>query len=124
MSQAQGFLAGLLITAGIGFAAVWYLKSHLKAILIDLCGSEARADFWMAFSNITLILVPVAFAMQEQPAAAVKTPILFQLSDQLKWALTGQIVSVLALGAILSRFILATGSTKTAKAWKEGNHGQ
>ena len=106
MHAAYTFLLGLAITSGVGLAVVWYLKSHLKAILIDLCGTERRADFWMAFSNVILILVPLVFAMQFHTAAGDNAPAVFQLTYQLKWSFAGLVISVLALGVILRRFIL------------------
>ncbi len=105
MRAAYAFLTGLAITVGLGFAVVWYLKSHLRGILIDLCGTERRADFWMAFSNVILILVPLVFAMQFQIATSGDVPVLFQFAYQLKWSFVGLVASVLALGIILSRFI-------------------
>jgi len=100
------FLAGLAIAAVLGFTVVWYLKSHLKGILIDICGTETRADFWRAFSNVILILAPLVFAMQFHPKAGDNLPVIFQLNDQLRWPLWGLITSVMALGGILSLFIL------------------
>ena len=47
MHNAHTFLLGLAITVVLSFAVVWYLKSSLKGILLDLCGTERRAEFWM-----------------------------------------------------------------------------
>jgi uncharacterized membrane protein YhaH (DUF805 family) len=103
MNSVSAFFLGLAITAALGFSVVWYLRSHLRGILVDLCGTEARADFWMAFSNVVLILVPMIFGMQFQ--ANPNLPAIFQLNYQLKWVFTGLVVSVMSLGAILSLFI-------------------
>lgn len=46
---------------------VSYLKAHLKNLLVELCGTEERASFWLAFSNVTLVLVPLIFALDYQP---------------------------------------------------------
>jgi hypothetical protein len=105
MPAAYSFLISLAITAGVSFAVVWYLKCHLRGILIDLCGTDRRADFWMAFSNVILILMPVVFAMQFSPLAGENVPPVFQLTHQLKWGFMGLVTSMLALGAILSKFI-------------------
>ncbi len=101
MGAVHAFGLGLGITAGVGFGVVWYLKSHLKGILADLCGTEARADFWMAFSNVILILVPVVFAMQFHSAAGENVPAVLQLIRQLKWSFAGMVASMLFLGAVL-----------------------
>ena len=89
----------------LGFTVVWRLKSHLKGILADLCGTERRADFWMAFSNVILILAPALLAMPFHSTEGENVPAVFRLAHQLKWSLVGLVTSVLALGAILSLFI-------------------
>ena len=106
MNPTNAFLLGLTIAAALGFTLVWYLKSHLKGILVDLCGAETRADFWMAFSNVTLLLAPMVFAMQFHAKAGDDLSVVFQLNYQLKWVLLGLIASVIALGGVVSLFIL------------------
>ena len=105
MSPIFVFLLGLVITIGLSFALVWYLSSHLRWVLVDLCGTEQRADFWMAFSNAVLILVPLIFAMEFYSTAGDSGTLIFELIYQLKWSLIGLVTSLLGLGAILSLFI-------------------
>jgi hypothetical protein len=116
MNSTHAFLLGLLVTTVLGFTVVGYLKSRLKGILIDLCGTEVRADFWMALCNVTLILVPIVFAMQCQPEANQTSSVIFLLTDQLKWAFIGLIVSVGALGTVLSHYIPGGPPPKAAKS--------
>jgi uncharacterized membrane protein YhaH (DUF805 family) len=105
MHAMQYFSLGLGLTEALAFAVVWYIKSHLRAILVDLCGTEARADFWMAFTNVTLILVPMVFSMESYPEGGQGSPVVFQFIEQLKWALIGLIASVAGLGVVLRSFI-------------------
>src|SRR5712691_10475000 len=51
----------------VSLIVVAYLRRPLKAILADLCGTAERARFWSAFSNVTLVLVPLIFVMQYRP---------------------------------------------------------
>src|SRR5262249_6387834 len=106
MDTSYTFLIGLTLATVLGFAVAIYLKMYLKGILVDLCGTAARADFWMAFSNVTLVLLPMVFAMQFNPNTSQNLPTIFQLNFQLKWVLVGLISSVMALGAVLSIFIM------------------
>ena len=99
------FLLGLAITVVLGFTVVRYLGSPLKQILVDLCGTEQRAQFWLVFSNVILILVPAVFAMQFHFSGGEDLPSVFQLTYQLKWSVVGLVTSILALGLILSMFI-------------------
>ena len=80
MDTGYTFLIGLSLATVLGFAVTIYLKVYLKDILVDLCGTEARAAFWMAFSNVTLILVPMVFAMQFHPKMGDSLPVIFQLN--------------------------------------------
>ncbi len=105
MHAIQYFFLGLGVTEALAFIVVWYIKSHLRAILVDLCGTETRADFWMAFTNVTLILVPMVFSMEFYPEAGQASPVAFQFIEQLKWALIGLIASVGGLGVVLRSFI-------------------
>ena len=39
----------------------------MRILLVDLCGSAERANFWTAFSNVTVALVPLLFALNYHP---------------------------------------------------------
>jgi len=105
MNEITVFLSGVGLTVVVCFSVVGYLKPHLLKILVDLCGTEPRANFWMAFSNVTLVLVPVIFAMQYNPDLTEHKPMVFGLIYQFKWALIGLAGSVLCVGFVISKFI-------------------
>ena len=96
------FLAGLVLTMGIVFLALLYLRHPLFVVLSDLCGTVERAQFWTAFSNITLFLIPFALALDHKPAAGGNQFTVFAISDQIESAIVGLIISVVILGMILS----------------------
>jgi protein-S-isoprenylcysteine O-methyltransferase Ste14 len=93
-----------MLTLSSCLVVVYYLRPHLRGLLIDLCGTVQRADFWAAFSNVVLVLIPCVVAMHFQPAGEGRSAP-FQIARQLEWALAGLAASVLILGAVLSRFI-------------------
>ena len=103
------FLLGLALTIVACLAVVLYLKRHLQRILLDLCGTQDRAAFWTAFSNVTLFLVPVIFAMHLRPQPGKELSSFFQLSQQLKFALIGLVSAVIVLGWVISRFLPSRG---------------
>jgi membrane protease YdiL (CAAX protease family) len=105
MNAVIGFLVGLAITIGVVFASLLYLRSPLQLILTDLCGTAGRARFWTAFSNVTLFLIPLVFALSHQPDADVRQALVFVICGQIEWAIIGFVVSVVVLGFILSRYI-------------------
>jgi hypothetical protein len=98
------FLLGLFLTLVTALAIVIYIRRPLYRILVELCGTKERAEFWVSFSNIAVTLVPVIFAMQYTPENAGATPVL-ELAAQLKWGLAGLLAAVLILGWVISSFI-------------------
>jgi hypothetical protein len=100
------FALGTMGTLAIGAAVVWYLRRPLRNILIELCGNEARAEFWTVFSAVVVGTVPVIFAIACHPAPGPDTPAVFELADQLKWGLIGLTGSVLVLGWVIGRSIV------------------
>lgn len=105
MTQVSVFVMGVGGTVVVGFIVVGYLKSTLRKILVDLWGAEDRANFWMAFSNVTLILTPTAVALGARPEAGQNIPLAFQIGAQMEWALIGLVASVITLGFVISLFI-------------------
>jgi hypothetical protein len=111
------FLLGLGMTLVTTFAIVAYLRTSLHNILVELCGTRERAAFWVSFSNVTISLVPLIFAMQYTPDFEAGSAALFELAGQLKWALVGLLVAVLILGWVLRSFIRREdGPSKTNQA--------
>ena len=122
MTASLLFLVGLGLTLLTAFAIAAYLRSPLQSILVELCGTDERAAFWVAFSNVTIILVPLIFAMQYTPCLREGNSAILELAAQLKWALAGVLVAVLILGWVLSGYIRRqSGSIASSKAAPDGN---
>ena len=116
MNSSWLFLSGVVLTAAISILVVVYLQRPLLRILIDLCGTEDRAKFWLAFSNVTVCLTPLLFALHHRPEDSAASSV-FQLADQLEGALLGLVISVFVLGFVLGRFIpRRSGGTQTQQA--------
>ena len=105
MSDLGVFLTGVGITAAVSVLVVAYVRSHLKAILVDLCGTTDRANFWAAFSHVSLVLVPLIFAMQYRGEFGRGSSLVFELGAQLKWALVGLVTTLVTQGIVISSFI-------------------
>lgn len=117
MTASTLFLLGLGMTLVTTFAIVAYLRTSLHNILVELCGTRERAAFWVSFSNVTISLVPLIFAMQYTPDFKAGSAAVFELAGQLKWALVGLLVAVLILGWVLRGFIRREdGPSKTNQA--------
>jgi hypothetical protein len=106
MSPVVSFFVGLALTLITALVVVFYLKTPLRHILCDLCGTEQRADFWTAFSNVVLILLPIIFALTRRPTGGSGSEAFFEITDQLLWAFVGLLLAVFVLGFFISIFIL------------------
>lgn len=105
MNSIVAFIIGLALTMVVALMAIGYLRRHLKAILTDLCGTEERAAFWAAFSNVTLFLTPMIFALHFRPESGSTIALVYGLSDQIAAALLGFVAAIVMLGFVVGRFI-------------------
>jgi uncharacterized membrane protein YhaH (DUF805 family) len=105
MNLTTTFLAdvGLVVVLSVGLVA--YVKVHLRALLIELCGTAERASFWLAFSNVTLVLVPLIFALDFKPELGPDRNFILEMATQLKHAIIGFVVALSSIALILFRFI-------------------
>jgi hypothetical protein len=104
MSVVSIYLAAIVLTLAVSISVVLVLRRPLQNLLVDLCGTPTRAAFWAAFSNVTLVLAPLLGAMHRRPDEGVAV---FELAAQLEWALGGLLGSVLLVGVVLARTIMA-----------------
>jgi uncharacterized membrane protein YhaH (DUF805 family) len=105
MTPTTVFLCDVGIAAFLSVGIVAYIKKHLRTLLIELCGTTERANFWLAFSNVTLVLVPLIFALDYKPEFGPDKTAIFEITTQLKYALIGFVVTLGSLALILFRFI-------------------
>jgi hypothetical protein len=105
MNPTSIFVAGIAGTALACLGVIFYFASHLRKLLIELCGTPERADFWRAFSNVVLFFVPAIFALQAAPDASQQAPATLLVANQLKWALIGLVTSVMTMGIVLTVYI-------------------
>ena len=105
MSSTQAFLADVGITAILFTGIAVYINRHLQALLIELCGTIERASFWLAFSNVSLVLVPLIFAFDYKPELGQDKNLIFEMATQIKYSLIGFVVTLGGLALVLYRFI-------------------
>lgn len=114
MNPTEAFLAdiSLVIVACLGI--IGYVSKHLRSLLIELCGTAERASFWLAFSNVALVLVPLIFAMSYRPESGQDTSVVFEMATQLRFGLVGFVITLGIAAIILSKFIPRERPSMTA----------
>lgn len=106
MNTIAPFLVELVLTLLICFLVVIYLRPFLRRILVDLCGTEERAQFWTVFSSILLIGLPVIFALGFRPEARTMEDQFFEVVARLGGNFSGFLGALVVIGIIVSFFAL------------------
>jgi TRAP-type mannitol/chloroaromatic compound transport system permease large subunit len=92
-----------------------YLRPFLKRVLVDLCRTEERAQFWTAFSNVLLIGLPVLISLGFRPEASDVEEAVFEILGRLSGSLAGYLFALIGVGVFVSIFALVAPRT-TAEA--------
>lgn len=109
------FLLEVILTLVICGAVVRYLRPFLNRILVDLCGTEERAQFWTVFSNVLLVGLPLLIALTYQPQANNTEELFFEITRRISGNLTGFLFALVGIGMIVSFFALVAPRRKEAQ---------
>ena len=100
------YLLQIIVTAGICLGLVIYFRPYLKSVLVDLCGTQERAQFWVVFSSIFLIGLPLMFALGFNPAKDNPGLLFFEIARQLRLNLLGFLLALIPIGCAVCFFAL------------------
>jgi uncharacterized membrane protein YhaH (DUF805 family) len=106
MNTILAFLVEVTMTLILAVLLVRYLHPFLIKILVDLCGTEDRARFWSAFSNILLIGMPLIFSLNFNPQAETPEKLFFEMGSKLSGNAGGFLLALIGIGFIVSFFSL------------------
>jgi len=106
MNTIVSYLIQLAITLTVVSLIVGYIRPHLRKVLVDLCGTEERAQFWTVFSNILLIGMPMIFALNYRPNTHNAEDLFFDVASKLSGNLGGLLLALICIGIIVTFFAL------------------
>jgi hypothetical protein len=115
MNTISAFLLEIVITIAISALTFRYLKYFLNRVLIDLCGTEDRAQFWTVFSGIVLIGLPLLFGLLHQPQAQEAEGLFFEITRHISSNLIAFMFALVGIGLIVSFFALVAPRVKESK---------
>ncbi|MEN9563235.1 MAG: hypothetical protein RIR73_1479 [Chloroflexota bacterium] len=116
MNTIISFALQMILTLLIVSIIVGYLRPFLKKILVDLCGTEDRAQFWLVFSNVILIGLPGMIALNYRPQVKSLEELFFEIAGQLSGALAGFLFALVCVGMVISVFALFAPRTAKLEA--------
>jgi hypothetical protein len=112
MNSIASFLIEVALTVIIFSFTIAYLRPFLRRILVDICGTEERAQFWTAFANILLIGFPLIFALEYHPKATSVENLFFEIVSRVSGSLAGFLVAMLGIGLFVSFFAFFTPKSR------------
>ena len=109
------FLLEVILTLSISMLVFRYMRPFLTRILIDLCGTEERAQFWTVFSNIILVGLPLLISLTYQPEASQAEEIFFEITHRISGNMLGFLFALVTTGFVVSVFALVAPRQKETK---------
>lgn len=100
MSSFLPLLAQIAIPFLLGISVTLYLRKVTHVLLVDLCGTDERANFWVRTTGILLTGTPLALVLVFGHAGAGHA-----LPDIIHQAATLSLVGILLAVAFLARLI-------------------
>ncbi|NWF63671.1 MAG: hypothetical protein HXY38_05120 [Chloroflexi bacterium] len=110
------FLIQVLLTIALTSITVAYIRPYLRKVLVDLCGTEERAQFWTVFSNILLTGLPSILALNYRPKASALQEIFFEIASRLSGTLASFLFALVCVGMAVSIFALLVPRPVKAEA--------
>jgi hypothetical protein len=92
------FQIAIPLLAGIGVAT--YLRQVTRVLLVDLCGTDERANFWVRTTSILLAGTPLALVLVFGHSGPSES-----LTEVIRQTVTLSLVGILVAVAFLARLI-------------------
>src|SRR4051812_17313548 len=101
MSDVTIFLITEAITLVLALGVALFIRRSLRSVLTDLTGTGERAAFWIGFTTLLLVLVPLIVVMFVPRDTGSAEPIFFRVVAQLRWALVGLVATLVSFGFVI-----------------------
>ena len=111
MNTLSLFTLEVLLCFGISTAVIVLLKPLLRDVLIDTCGTAKRAEFWVMFTQLMLIISPLLIVVFFAPTeTSISLNIAESLQDTLFRSLLGVFVALAMIGQVMWKSIQTSNS--------------
>lgn len=115
MNALSLFTIEVLLCFSISAAIIMLIKPLLRDVLIETCGTEKRAEFWVMFTQLMLIISPLLIVIYFAPTeTSATTNIAEAMKDTLFRSLLGDFIALTIIGQTIWKSISSTNTeTKT-----------
>ncbi len=100
------FIIEVSLCLGISLLLIYLLKPVLRQVLIETCGTNTRAEFWVMFTQLMLIISPLLIVIYFAPTTdSVPINVAEAIQDTLFRSLLGDFIALSMIGQIIWRSI-------------------
>jgi hypothetical protein len=96
----------ITLCLGISLSLIWLIKPLLRDVLIETCGTQKRAEFWVMFTQLMLVispLLPVIYFIPTSDAPTVHAA--EALKGTLFRTLLGDFIALASIGQVIWKSI-------------------
>ncbi len=117
MDQLSLFIIEVAISCIISFSLIYLIKPLLREILIESCGTTTRADFWVMFSLLMLVIAPLLLVIYFAPTqAGDAVNSILEIQDSLFRSLLGSGITLLVIAYVIWQAIKVDMQAATTMA--------
>lgn len=98
----------------ISLCIIFYLGKLLRTILVELCGTADRAGFWMGFTKLMFLFLPLMIVLLFSNSTDTEY-IIPQIRNILSRVLIGELITLCIVGYVIWKSIRAS----TMGAWEK-----
>lgn len=102
MNSLTLFMIEVVLCFGISLSLIYLLRSLLREVLVDICGTQTRAEFWVMFSQLMLVIPPLLIVIYFAPIQGpVHIHIAEAIKDTLFRSLLGDFIALIVIGQVI-----------------------
>ncbi len=106
MSTLTLFIIEVLLCFGISVSVIYLLTPLLRSVLVETCGTHARAGFWVMFTQLMLIISPLLIVIYFAPTQdGIQPNTAEAIKDTLFRSLLGVFLALTMIGQVIWKSI-------------------
>jgi hypothetical protein len=118
MKEFALFMIEVAISLTISGFVIATLSIALQRLLEDLCGTETRARFWVAYTNVMLVIAPLLTVFVFGKSGVVTEASFAFFKNALGCVLLGTFVSLIVIGSQIMKSVPKKNAQPTGDSWQ------
>ena len=98
MGELSLFIIEVTLSLTVSGFVIYTLSNDLYQLILELCGTEARAKFWISYLNVMLVITPLLTVFIFGKSGIVSEASFIFFKNALRCILTGMFLSLGAIG--------------------------